>query len=127
MNVNRKYLILNAAANMLAMVYILLLRNFNEMLRDISSQYDEIFERAIKIMGVSGFFEYLFFGAIFIVFLIVMIVVNWKSINIVMIEKIIYILLNISILLVLLIAFADPILTTVAVIAGGAALTYSAK
>ena len=118
MNVNRKYLILNAAANMLAMVYILLLRNFNEMLRDISSQYDEIFERAIKIMGVSGFFEYLFFGAIFIVFLIVMIVVNWKSINIV---------INISILLVLLIAFADPILTTVAVIAGGAALTYSAK
>jgi len=108
-------------------IFIVFLRRYNRSLAEIQEMYDSPLLRAWRIMEDPYYLRYLIAGLFFIVLLISFAIKSFK----VAIEDtpilLINVLVSLILLIILLVVFWNPILTTLAVIALGFGVLAYAK
>lgn len=116
---NKKYFIGEFIVMIGTIVFIFKLNSYNKILQDIQNKYDNKIQQVLQIASEPDYFKYLLGGFIFILLLVLYTVYVFKA----KIGNEIFIiaLINIILLIILIIVFWNPIITTFAVllISGG--------
>lgn len=119
MRVNKGYFIGEFLLIITTVVFTIKLNSYNKILSSIQSRYDNKIQQALEVASHPDYFTYFLLGIIFIALLVWYTVFTFKAKigN----EILIVALINLILLIVLLIVFWNPIVTTFAVllISGG--------
>lgn len=114
----KKIIGINGVIGIITIIYIIFLNVFNEKLFEIQQQYDSAIVRAYKTAQVPGFYNYFVIGIVLVVILIIEQIWNFNNENAERLIIGIIIILNVALLILLVVTFANPIFTTVVIIAG---------
>lgn len=113
MTYKRKVIIVeNIISDIAALIYTIFLVQYNKILYEIQSRYDNKFIQALNVVKEPHFYTYFFLGILFAGLLIWNSVRNYRFRKELEIATIILILLNCCFLIALIIAYSNPIFTT---------------
>jgi len=121
----KKEIAANIVVDIIALIYIFRLWQYNKLLYEVQAQYSSKIEQAFNVIKVSGFFSYLLCGIICASLLIAISVFIFKRRSDIGLTPVcVTILGNLLVLIVLIIVFSNPIFTTIVTVitAGGAML-----
>lgn len=122
----KKLIGINGVVGIITIIYIIFLKMFSEKLLEIQRQYDNIIISAYKTANVQGFYAYFVIGIILVAVLFVEQIWNYKNQDELGTIIWLIIVLNIALLLLLIVTFANPVFTTVVILVGlGVALSQT--
>ena len=113
---NKSYYICELILVFMTLVFIAFLRAYNNTLFEFFEIYENIVERAWAIFREDDFLMYFFIGIINLALIAISIVVNFKEFTRENYMLVINVLISIMLCVLLLIEFANPILTTVFIV-----------
>lgn len=121
---NKGYFICEILVGIATLIFTIKLNSYNEILKSIQCKYDNEIEQALGIASHPDYFNYFLWGIIFIALLIGYTIFIFKSR--IGSEALIIFIINFVLLIVLLIIFWNPILTTFAILLlGGGIFTIA--
>lgn len=118
---------LNAAADIMVGIYILRLLNYNKILEEIQSVYDNKILQAWKVVGEPDFLYYLVGGAVSALALIAISLFDYRirdemGVKIV----VVHIVIHVIVLIWLLVVYSNPIFTTFVTVLASAGIALAA-
>lgn len=101
---------LNAGIDIIVIIFMAFLNEYNKILFEIQSQYTNIFEQSLRIVSEPNYYNYFVLGIVFAGALIAVSAwdFRYKEETVMLLVAIV---INISILISLIIVFSNPIVT----------------